>query len=56
MLIYVTSVSGKAIYVTIMFLQFSPLHLAMIKGNYDIVHLLLGEGADVNAEDGVSSV
>ena len=34
----------------------TPLHLAIQCGNDDIVNLLLEEGADVNAEDGVSSV
>ena len=42
-----------------MFLQFStsPLHMALQHDNNDIVHLLLEEGADVNAKGGrVSSV
>jgi len=54
---HVTSISGKAIYVTIMFLQiyYTTLHLAVQQGNYDIVHLLLEEGADVNANGGLVS-
>ena len=42
-----------------MFLQAhtTPLHLALQRHNNDIVHLLLEEDADVNAEGGwVSSV